>query len=190
MATKVNGKPVDPVRKFRYEVYTRNSDWLPKGQVGFTNVSGLGLGETEDHPYADGNDMVVRKLPGRTTYGDVTLKKGIDVADDLARWRAATNETLAENPPFDGAQPPIADVNQDGTRNALFRADLIVELYDRSSASGGNPGKLVSAWEVRAAWPKSLMADELAGQNGEVLYETCVISTEQVVKTFPKPRAR
>lgn len=195
MATKVGGKVVDPVRKFRFEVYTPNAPWIPQGEVGFSEVSGLSGGSTAEDEYADGNDMTIRKLPGRTKYSDVTLKKGVDVGDHLANWRNATNETLADaESPFDTL--PIPDINiPEGTRNEEFRAVVFVDLYDRSSATSAtsglsSPGKLLKRWKVFGAWPKDLQYDALNGSDGGVLYETVPLSVERVLLVFPAPRAR
>lgn len=52
---------------------------------GFASVSGLSA-ETEVIEYRDGSDNIVRKLPGRTTYADITLKRGYVGDDALHDW--------------------------------------------------------------------------------------------------------
>jgi phage tail-like protein len=54
----------------------------------FTEVTGLGS-ETEVIEYREGSEETgtVRKLPGRTTYSNVTLKRGITSNMDLWDWR-------------------------------------------------------------------------------------------------------
>ncbi|MEM1141833.1 MAG: phage tail protein [Pseudomonadota bacterium] len=55
----------------------------------FKSVSGLS-GELEVVEFQDGDDLFLRKRPGRAKFGDVTLTKGYIVTDDLqAWWRAA-----------------------------------------------------------------------------------------------------
>jgi phage tail-like protein len=53
---------------------------------GFKSVSGMDS-ETEIIEFKQGNDMVVRKKPGRTTYANVVLERGYTATDDLWQWR-------------------------------------------------------------------------------------------------------
>ena len=53
---------------------------------GFKTVSGMDS-ETEIIEFKQGNDLVVRKKPGRTTYANVVLERGYTATDDLWQWR-------------------------------------------------------------------------------------------------------
>jgi phage tail-like protein len=53
---------------------------------GFKTVSGMDS-ETEIIEFKQGNDMVVRKKPGRTTYNNIVLERGYTATDDLWQWR-------------------------------------------------------------------------------------------------------
>jgi phage tail-like protein len=53
---------------------------------GFKSVSGMDS-ETEVIEFKQGNDMVVRKKPGRTTYANIVLERGYTATDDLWQWR-------------------------------------------------------------------------------------------------------
>jgi phage tail-like protein len=53
---------------------------------GFKSVSGMDS-ETEIVEFKQGNDMIVRKKPGRTTYANITLERGYTATDDLWQWR-------------------------------------------------------------------------------------------------------
>ena len=53
---------------------------------GFKSVSGMDS-ETEIVEFKQGNDKVVRKKPGRTTYSNVVLERGYTATDDLWNWR-------------------------------------------------------------------------------------------------------
>jgi len=53
---------------------------------GFNSVSGMDS-ETEVIEFKQGNDSVVRKKPGRTTYANITLERGFTATDDLFVWR-------------------------------------------------------------------------------------------------------
>ncbi len=43
--------------------------------------------ETEIIEFKQGNDKVVRKKPGRTTYSNIVLERGYTSTDTLFRWR-------------------------------------------------------------------------------------------------------
>lgn len=53
---------------------------------GFKSVSGMDS-ETEIVEFKQGNDKVVRKKPGRTTYANIVLERGYTATDDLWNWR-------------------------------------------------------------------------------------------------------
>ncbi|MBQ9396320.1 MAG: phage tail protein [Proteobacteria bacterium] len=51
----------------------------------FKGVDGLSA-ELEVIEFQDGDDLTLRKRPGRAKFGDVTLKKGYIVTADLQEW--------------------------------------------------------------------------------------------------------
>ena len=53
---------------------------------GFKTMSGMDS-ETEVVEFKQGNDKVVRKKPGRTTYQNIVLERGFTATDDLWKWR-------------------------------------------------------------------------------------------------------
>ena len=53
---------------------------------GFKSVSGMDS-ETEIVEFKQGNDIIVRKKPGRTTYANIVLERGYTATDDLWQWR-------------------------------------------------------------------------------------------------------
>jgi phage tail-like protein len=53
---------------------------------GFKTMSGM-TSETEIIEFKQGNDKVVRKKPGRTTYSNIVLERGYTATDDLWLWR-------------------------------------------------------------------------------------------------------
>ncbi len=54
-------------------------------QAYFKGVDGINA-ELEVIEFQDGEDLTLRKRPGRAKYGDVTLKKGYIVTRDLQDW--------------------------------------------------------------------------------------------------------
>ncbi len=53
---------------------------------GFKTLSGM-TSETEVIEFKQGNDRVVRKKPGRTTYSNIVLERGFTASNDLWLWR-------------------------------------------------------------------------------------------------------
>ena len=55
-------------------------------QAAFKEVDGLDS-ETEIVEYQDGDDLILRKRPGRTKYSNIILKRGYVDTDELWKWR-------------------------------------------------------------------------------------------------------
>jgi phage tail-like protein len=72
---------VDPYKNFRFLV---EIDGIV--QAGFSDCNGLGS-SVEVVEYREGGDTpTVRKLPGKVSYADITLKWGITDSRDLYDW--------------------------------------------------------------------------------------------------------
>lgn len=64
--------------------------------AGFTELTGFNT-ESEVIEYRQGNDPnYVRKLPGLTKFGNVTLKRGYTQNDMLWQWRKTTLQGMTE----------------------------------------------------------------------------------------------
>lgn len=71
----------DPYRNFRFRL-----DINGITQAGFSEATGF-HSTVDVIEYREGNDPVhVRKLPGLTKYGNITLKWGITDSTDLYKW--------------------------------------------------------------------------------------------------------
>ena len=75
---------------------------------GFKSVSGMDS-ETEIIEFKQGNDKVVRKKPGRTTYANIVLERGFTATDDLFEWRKNI-----EDGKIDRRSGSIVVLDQDG----------------------------------------------------------------------------
>jgi len=72
---------VDPYKNFRFLL---EIDGIT--QAGFSDVSGFGS-KVEPIEYREGGDApTVRKLPGKVTYPDITMKWGITDSRELYNW--------------------------------------------------------------------------------------------------------
>ena len=75
------GTRVDPYKSFRFLVEV---DGII--QAGFSDCSGFGS-EVESIDYREGGEAAtVRKLPGKVTYSDISLKWGITDSRELYDW--------------------------------------------------------------------------------------------------------
>ena len=81
-----NRRPHDHIGNFNFKV---EIEGVTTGA--FRNVEGLDS-ETEIVEYQDGDDMILRKRPGRTKYSNVTLKRGYINNTELWEWRKAVIE--------------------------------------------------------------------------------------------------
>ena len=62
--------------------------------AGFTEVSGITM-ESDVVEYREGNEAThVRKLPGLSKYGNITLKRGFTDNTELADWRKTVTDGM------------------------------------------------------------------------------------------------
>ena len=66
---------------------------------GFKSMSGANS-KTEIIEFKHGNDNVVRKKPGRTTFDNITLERGYTATDDLWRWRKNIEDGIIDRRAF------------------------------------------------------------------------------------------
>ena len=68
----------DPIRNFKFVVRIHHAiDGQNLADMGFMNMSGLAL-TTEVIPYREGgNNTTQRKMPGQTSFSDITLSRGV-----------------------------------------------------------------------------------------------------------------
>jgi phage tail-like protein len=85
-----NRRPHDHIGQFNFKVEVEGVT------VGaFRNVEGLDS-ETEVVEYQDGDDIILRKRPGRTKYSNLTFKRGYVNTDELWQWRKKVIEGKVE----------------------------------------------------------------------------------------------
>jgi phage tail-like protein len=76
-----NRRPHDHIGNFNFHLEVEG---LTAGT--FRNVEGLDS-ETEIVEYQDGDDLTLRKRPGRTKFSNIVLKRGYVSSDELWQWR-------------------------------------------------------------------------------------------------------
>jgi phage tail-like protein len=114
----------------------------------FTEVSGLSA-DVETITYREGGGApAVRKLPGRVSYGDVTLKWGLTRNRELTDWLKKVAEGIVEP-----REIQIVLSKPDGVKEA-------------------------TRWILLQAWPCSWGGAQLSSQDNSVAIETMVLTHE------------
>lgn len=144
----------DPYRNFKFEVEINGFT-----RAGFSVVSGLSE-TTEDITYREGGENETpHHLPGQTTYGDVTLSRGISDDDDFINWR----EEIFNLDQANGQQGD----------NETFRKTVVVKLKDKSGAA-------VKKWTIKRAWPKEFSSEDLDANANAVAIQNIVLANEGI----------
>jgi phage tail-like protein len=136
------GKRIDPFPTFKFHVEVGNIT-----EAAFTNCSGLEV-STEVYEIKEGglNDYV-HKIPGRTKYSNITLKRGFATSNELFRWYKEMESKLFSGKAFD------------------FR-DVTICLY--SSVVQGN----VMRWTLNKAFPVKWVGPTFNTAEAAVAVET------------------
>ena len=117
----------------------------------FRECSGLGTeSEVVEHLVVNAKgQQIIQKLPGKSKWTDVTLKKSLDGAKDLWEWR---KEVL------------------DGSYDKYRRNGSIV-VYDSKNTE-------VARWNFVNGWPSSWKGSDLSSSADEVATEEVTIAHE------------
>jgi len=116
---------------------------------GFKTVSGMDS-ETEIIEFKQGNDLIVRKKPGRTTYSNIVLERGYTATDDLWQWRKNI-----EDGKIDRRAGSIIILDQDGQTE-------------------------VARYNFYEGWPTKWNVPELVSDSSSMAIEKIEIAVEKV----------
>jgi phage tail-like protein len=110
-----NGQRVDPYKNFRFFVEIHGIV-----QAGFSDCSGFGS-NVEVVEYREGGDPAhVRKLPGKTSYPDITLKWGVTTSHELYDWHKTA--IVGSIDYKDGSIILLDDMGQEAVRWNFYHA--------------------------------------------------------------------
>ncbi|WP_194775015.1 phage tail protein [Pararhodonellum marinum] len=134
---------------FHFRVNFHGLPALKEVDVGFQSVSGLDV-KMEMVTYREGGEnKFEHRLPGRTTYSTLTLKRGI-----LTPEKSALTNWLQDA--FQG-------------RNIIPLKIVQVDLLNENH-------EVLMQWELHHVWPVNWTVGELHAEKGEVLIETLELS--------------
>jgi phage tail-like protein len=141
------GQRVDPFRNFNFLVEIEGI-----AQASFTECTGLSS-TTEVIEHREGGDnTTVRKLQGKTAYGNVTLKYGVTASPELWAWRQR-----------------IVDGTVDRRNISLVVLDL-----DRTTE--------VARWNIVRAWPTKWEGPSFNAKGNDVAIDTLELAHEGLTR--------
>jgi len=141
------GQRTDPFRNFNFLV---EIDGIAQGA--FIECSGLGATTEVIETREGGDNTTVRKLPGKTTYTDITLKWGLSTSKELWKWREQViNGTVA-------------------------RKNGSVVVYDLTNRAE------VARWNFVSAWPSKWEGAAFNAKGNDIAVDTLVLSHEGIVR--------
>lgn len=166
--------PVDPFLTFRFVI-----SWGPPGEAMTPaayarKISGL-TRTTEAVSWREGGaPQGVRKIPGQTTYGELTLERGLTIDPSFADWASKVwfypnSSTLDTELPDD------------------IRKDLKIDLLNEA-------GQVVTTYRVFNCWPSAFTAlPELDASTSGVAIQSMTLQHEgwtrdDAVSTTAMPR--
>lgn len=119
----------------------------------FTECAGLGSeSEVIEHKVVgEGGKEVVRKIPGRLKWGDVTLKRGVTTNLDFWEWRKMI---------------------EDGNVSTARKNGSII-MYDQE----GTP---VARWNFERGWPSKISGPSVKSDGNEIVVEEMTIVHEYI----------
>lgn len=119
----------------------------------FLEVGGLGS-ETEvtEHKVVGNNNVdVIRKVPGRSKWNDITLKRGITANMEFYNWRRMVE------------QGKVADA----------RSNMTIQMLDQE-------GSIVAEWFVEKAFPSKITGPSLKSDSNDIGVEELTIVHEGI----------
>jgi phage tail-like protein len=141
------GARVDPARNFNFLVEVDGF-----AQASFMECSGLETTTEVIETREGGDNTTVHKLPGKTTYSDITLKRGVTASEELWKWRAAV------------------------IQGTVQRKNGSIVVYDLANA------REVARWNFVSAWPTKWDGPQLTAKGNDVAVETLVLAHEGIAR--------
>jgi phage tail-like protein len=127
-----------------------------KNDVRFQSVSGLSVEyETEDYKEG-GENRFVHKLPVRTKYSELVLKRGMVIDSNIIRWCL------------------------DALENAVFKpCNILVMLMNEKD-------EIILSWNIVNAWPAKWNISDLNSSENSVVIETLTLNYQyfRLIKGF------
>lgn len=142
--------PEDSLNDANTAVFLFEVDGVEIGN--FMEINGLEVSVDSEDIQEGGQNSFVHKLPGRMTWPNITLKRGVTRSNELLKWlNEASGETFAAN----------------GSKVA--RKTASITLVDRT-------GKRLTSWDFDGAFPVKWSGPNFATSSGEYPTESLEIT--------------
>jgi phage tail-like protein len=141
------GARVDPYRSFNFLVELDNI-----AQANFAECSGLDATTEVIENREGGDNTTVKKVPGKTTYTDITLKWGLTDSDELWKWRLGV------------------------ITGTVQRKNGSIVVFDLDNK------REVVRWNFVNAWPTKWEGPTFNAKGSDLAIETLVIAHEGIVR--------
>lgn len=141
------GQRVDPLRAFNFLV---ELDGI--AQASFSECTGLGSTTEVIENREGGDNVTVRKLPGKTSYSDISLKWGMTDSTELWEWRTQITDGLV--------------VRKNGSI-------VVFDLANRTE---------VARWNFLRAWPSRFEGPALSARGNDIAINTLVLVHEGLTR--------
>lgn len=142
--------PDDPMNDASSATFLFEVDGVDMGS--FQEVSGLEVSIDTEDVQEGGQNSFTHKLPGRMSWPNITLKRGVTRQDSLLKWlNEASGETFAVN------------------GNKLVRKSAAITLVDRT-------GKRLRAWNFIDAYPVKWSGPSFAASSTDAANEELEIT--------------
>jgi phage tail-like protein len=152
---------VDPYVNFQFRLELNNVQ-----VAGFAECTGLQM-ETKVFEYNEGGrNETTLKFPGTTAYGNITLKRGMTLSNDLIEWHRDIVEGRFERNPRAPRDPKkIGTFNQNRAIAIILQNELGID---------------VKRWNLLNAFPVKWVGPDLKASGTEVAFETLEIAHEGI----------
>ncbi|MDX8147393.1 phage tail protein [Lentzea sp. BCCO 10_0061] len=141
------GARVDPYVSFNFLV---ELDGI--SQASFRECTGMEATTEVIETREGGDNVTVRKLPGKTSYGNLTLKWGLTDSTELWTWR------------------------QQVINGTIARKNGSIVVYDLANR------REVVRWNFVAAWPTKWEGSSFQATGNEIAVETLVLAHEGITR--------
>lgn len=152
MATTADAVTGDPVTSFQFSLELM-------GMVNgfFTEVSGLGSeSDVIEHKLMTEIGVeIIRKIPGRKKWNDLTLKRGITRNMDIWIWRKMVTDGLVDAARVSGS----------------------VHLHDQM-------GVIVATWIMNDVWPTKVSGPTIKADDNSIAIEELTITYEYIERVL------
>lgn len=160
MATENNAGMAYPLTKMNFFVSVAGYP----GGAAFNEVSGIEASvDVVEFRQGNSHSLAPVKIPGLVKHGNLTLKMGYTIGNDIKKW---IKECVSE------------------TRGEMPRKEVIIELIDIRAGAPDQAVKELSGpvrWTLKEAWVAKYSGPDLNASASEVAIETMELAYEELV---------